>query len=124
MGKLKYAGDGFSIEILGDPQYRVVITGSVSIPEAAPLNRFFDGVHAEVLTMKPAEVLVDVRNLEFMNSTGFKPLIYWIDRVNNEKTTEQYPVRFLSSPERRWQRAFLSAVSCFAPTLVTVEEAA
>lgn len=82
----------------------------------AILNR----VHQKALELKISEVRVDLRELEFMNSSCFKSFVSWISEVS-DLTTGQYRIRFLSNPSILWQRRSLHALSCFASDLVTIE---
>jgi hypothetical protein len=82
----------------------------------AILNR----VHQKALELAVAEVRVDLRELEFMNSSCFKSFVSWISEVS-DLTAGQYRIRFLSNPSILWQRRSLHALSCFAAELVTIE---
>jgi len=97
------------------------LTGNISLRDPAELNAFFDQVHDELRSRGVRQVAVDVRELQFINSTGFKPLIYWVNRITELDAPAQYQVRVLSSSKRRWQGSFLTALTCFAPALVSVE---
>jgi hypothetical protein len=66
------------------------------------------------------EVQIDLRELEFMNSSCFKSFVSWISEVS-ELTSGHYRIRFLSNPSILWQHRSLHALSCFAAELVTIE---
>ena len=112
----------FGVEKAEEP--KVTVRGTVSIEDPKPLNRLVEEIHAYILSRGYRQVTVDVRQLEFMNSTGFKPLVLWLERIMGCPESSRYTLHFLSSPARRWQPVFLSALSCFAPTQVTIEAAA
>jgi hypothetical protein len=82
----------------------------------AILNR----VHQKALELSIPEVQMDLRELEFMNSSCFKSFVSWISEVS-DLTAGQYRIRFLSNPSILWQRRSLHALSCFAAELVTIE---
>lgn len=82
----------------------------------AILNR----VHQKALELAIGEVQMDLRELEFMNSSCFKSFVSWISEVS-DLTAGQYRIRFLSNPGILWQRRSLHALSCFAAELVTIE---
>ena len=65
--------------------------------------------------------MVDVRELEFMNSSCFKSIVSWLTSIMELPPPEQYKVHFLSNPERLWQRRSLHALRSFALMLVTIE---
>ena len=77
-------------------------------------------VHQQALELGIPEVQMDLRELEFMNSSCFKSFVSWISEVS-DLTAGQYRIRFLSNPSILWQRRSLHALSCFAAELVTIE---
>jgi hypothetical protein len=74
-----------------------------------------------VLRLQVREVAIDLHQLEFMNSSCFKNVVSWLNRVQELPTTAQYYVRFLSNPALLWQRRSLHALQCFANELVRIE---
>lgn len=68
-----------------------------------------------------SEVVVDMRDLEFMNSSCFKCLITWLSDLLEQPVEQRYRIRFLSDPSKHWQHRSLRALSCFAVDLVTIE---
>jgi hypothetical protein len=82
----------------------------------AILNR----VHQKAIELGISEVRMDLRELEFMNSSCFKSFVSWISEVS-DMPSGQYRIRFLSNPSILWQRRSLHALSCFAAELITIE---
>jgi hypothetical protein len=68
-----------------------------------------------------SEVSVDMRQLEFMNSSCFKCLITWLSDLLEQPAEQRYRIRFLSDPGKHWQHRSLRALSCFAVDLVSIE---
>jgi hypothetical protein len=66
------------------------------------------------------EVLVDLRELEFMNSSCFKHFVTWICEVHDAPALAPR-FRFRSDPRRLWQRRSLHALSGLAGGLVSIE---
>jgi hypothetical protein len=85
------------------------------------LDGLLPRVHEEALRRSAAEVVVDFRKLEFMNSSCFKSFVTWISEVQELAPEKQYRLRLLSSPEMHWQRRSLHALRCFAVDLISVE---
>jgi hypothetical protein len=79
--------------------------------------------HAEARRHAPGEVVVDLRDLEFMNSSCFKSFVSWITSIQELEPAAQYKVRFLSNPKMHWQKRSLHSLRCFAVELVSVTEA-
>lgn len=66
-------------------------------------------------------VLVDFRDLEFMNSACFKAFVLWLAELRGLARDQQYCIHFVSNPNIYWQRRSLYALSCFAADLVRIE---
>jgi anti-anti-sigma factor len=97
------------------------LTGNADLNVKFQLDRFLAAVHAEAQRLNIEEVTVDVRSLEFMNSSCLKCLVGWISQIQDQPPARQYRVSFLSSPSLYWQRRSLHALSCLASDLVTVQ---
>jgi hypothetical protein len=67
------------------------------------------------------EVLVDLRDLEFMNSSCFKHFVTWICDFQDAPPPSGPHFRFRSDPKRLWQRRSLHALSGLAAGLVSIE---
>lgn len=112
----------FAAEARTDGPILIVrMTGSAETPAAAELGRFVERVHAEVLRRGVPEVVVDLRDLEFMNSSCLKALVSWLAKLQDLESNRQYRIRFQSDPQKHWQRRSLNALACFAVDLVRVE---
>ncbi len=100
----------------------VVFRGTVStVNPGAVLNPFVDAVHEKLVAAGVTEIRVDFRELEFCNSSGFKSFIHWIQRIQRLPEERQYRLRFLSSPQRKWQRVSLLALSCYGVNCVVMD---
>lgn len=100
---------------------RVFLEGDANMSAVAEIGRTLDGVHEAARSSPTNLVLVDLRNLEFMNSSCFKKFVSWLGHVQTLEQSEQYQIRFLSDPHMHWQRRSLHVLQCFAPNVVTVE---
>jgi hypothetical protein len=99
----------------------VSLTGNADLNVKTQLDGFLVAVHEEARRLSVSDVEVDVRHLEFMNSSCLKSLVGWISRIQDEPPAKQYRVLFRSSPALFWQRRSLHALSCLASDLVTVQ---
>jgi hypothetical protein len=95
--------------------------GSAESEAMAALDDLLIKVHARAVEGGVREVTIDMRNLEFMNSSCFKAFVSWIGEVQDLETQRQYRIRFLSDDQKHWQRRSLGALSCFAVDLIQVE---
>lgn len=104
-------GSGISVRLTGNADVRVM----------APLDAMLRTLCAELERVPVPEVVVDMRNLQFMNSSCFKSFVTWLGQVQELEPQKQYRIRFLSDANKHWQRRSLSALSCFAVDLVKIE---
>lgn len=94
--------------------------GTADLRVTDSVEAILSRVHQKALELSIPEVRMDLRELEFMNSSCFKSFVSWISEVS-DLTAGQYRIRFLSNPSILWQRRSLHALSCFAAELVTIE---
>jgi hypothetical protein len=99
----------------------VRMTGTADLRVTETIEKMLSAVHQQATSSHFAEVKVDLRNLEFMNSSCFKSFVTWISQVQDLAETLQYRIHFLSNPAILWQRRSLNALSCFAAHLITID---
>jgi hypothetical protein len=99
----------------------VTLTGTADLTVKSQLDRFLREVHAEAQRCLAEEVTVDVRQLEFMNSSCLKCLVWWISTVQEQPGEAKYRIVFLSSPSAYWQRRSLNALACLANDIITIQ---
>jgi hypothetical protein len=80
-----------------------------------------NAMREQARALEVSEVAVDMRELEFMNSSCFKCLITWLDDLIEQPVERRYRIRFLSDANKHWQHRSLRALSCFAVDLVSIE---
>jgi len=97
------------------------LTGNADLNVKSQLDGFLLSLHQHALGDSVSEVVVDVRNLEFINSSCLKAFVTWISSVQAQPINGQYRIVFLSSPRLHWQRRSLHALSCFANDLVSIQ---
>lgn len=97
-------------------------SGSGELGDQEPLTAFLRKVHAFALEARTETVMVSFDQLLFMNSSCFKGFVTWFSALGGHKpASERYRVHIKLSPARRWQRASVSALACFAPEIVSFE---
>ena len=96
------------------------LEGTADLRVKESLDAILAAVHAAALGATTANVDVDLRQLEFMNSSCFKAFVTWIGRIQELDTKQRYHVRFLSDPAMLWQRRSLHALACFATDLIQI----
>src|SRR5262249_36596181 len=106
-----------------DGAIALALAGSADNPSAREaIGKLLDRVHDDAKRAVPREVAVDLRELEFMNSSCFKCFVTWISNIQTLDESRQYKVRFVANPEMHWQRRSLDALRCFAVELITVDD--
>lgn len=106
---------------LGKSEITVKLLGSAETSAMAELDAFLRRVHAHVMDAKLPEVTIDVRALDFMNSSCFKTFVSWIGVVQELPPEQQYKVRFVADDKKHWQSRSLGALACFAVDLIRIE---
>ena len=98
------------------------LTGNADIRAMFPLESLLKGLERQLMQATTVEeVVVDLRELQFMNSSCFKSFVAWLGNVQEYEPGRQYPIRFLSDASKHWQQRSLTALSCFAVDLVRIE---
>jgi anti-anti-sigma regulatory factor len=99
----------------------VRLSGTADLRVTETVEKLLAAVHEQATAGHVAEVKVDLRSLEFMNSSCFKSFVSWISQVQELAESAQYRIHFYSNPAILWQRRSLNALSCFAAHLVTID---
>jgi anti-anti-sigma factor len=104
-----------------DARLDVSLRGHADVNAKRALDGFVAEVDREASAGPVAEVVVDLRRLEFMNSSCLKTLVTWLNNVRQRAATEQYPIRFLRDRAAYWQERSLGALKAFAPGIVELD---
>lgn len=86
------------------------------------VETLLERIHTDARVLEVAGVVVDLRQLEFMNSSCFRHFIGWIAGIQELDDAHRYTVRFMSNPSFHWQRRSLQSLRSFAVDLITVIE--
>ena len=101
----------------------VRFSGNADIAAKDSLEVLLPRVHAEAQRLASPEVVIDFKQLEFMNSSCFRSFVSWVSDVQDLPPDKQYRIRMLSNPAMLWQRRSLHALKCFANELIQIESA-
>jgi hypothetical protein len=107
--------------VRGSDGITVRIAGSADSRVKDRLQELLLRTHAELQAECLSRATVDLRALEFMNSSCFKAFVYWLAEARNLGPDKQYRIHFLANQRIHWQRRSLHALSCFAAELVQIE---
>jgi anti-anti-sigma factor len=78
-------------------------------------------LHTAALAANVTAAVIDLRRLEFMNSSCFKALVTWVSDIQDLEPAKRYKIRAFSNPGIPWQKRSLQSLQYFAVDLVTVE---
>jgi hypothetical protein len=104
-----------------DARLRVQLRGHADVGAKTALAGFVAQLDRAASADWVDEVVVDLRRLDFMNSSCLKTLVTWLNSVRQRPSDEQYPIRFLRDQNAYWQERSLDALKAFAPGIVKVE---
>jgi anti-anti-sigma factor len=99
----------------------IALQGHADVGAKTALDGFVAEVDREASSGSVTEVVVDMRSLDFMNSSCLKTLVTWLNNVRQRPESKQYPIRFLRDHNAYWQERSLDALRAFAPGIVKVE---
>jgi hypothetical protein len=104
-----------------DGKFRTNLVGSADTRAMSALDDMLKKLHAQAVERSFKEVVIDMRKLEFMNSSCFKAFVSWVTTVQELDPDRQYRIRILSDESKHWQRRSLGALACFAVDLIGIE---
>jgi anti-anti-sigma factor len=104
-----------------DAKLCVNLRGHADVGAKRALDGFVAEVDREASAGPVAEVVVDMRRLEFMNSSCLKTLVTWLNKVRQRPPGARYLIRFLQDHTAYWQERSLAALKAFAPAIVQVD---
>jgi hypothetical protein len=104
-----------------DGGLKMNLVGNADLNVTATLDQFVDEIHREACRIGAREVVVDLRELEFMNSSCLKSFVWWIGCIQKLEPASQYRIRFLAVTSRYWQRRSLGALAGLAMDLVSID---
>lgn len=113
--------ESFSLEPeLQDGRLVLRFVGNGDMEAAPTMGPYLRLIHAEAQAQSVREVVVDMHELYFMNSSCFKAFVAWIDQVSG-LGDKGYQIRIWSEPNLHWQRRSLEAMRRIAPEVVKFE---
>ena len=114
-------GDGFAAHASASERGLLVsFSGTADLTIKSHLDTFLHDVHSEAQRRLAEVVTVDVRKMEFINSSCLKSFVWWITTVQEQPGELQYRIIFLHNPSVRWQLRSLSALASLASNIITI----
>ena len=107
-------------EVGQDGVMRVVMSGAVEMRDPGDvLNPYWNAIDDHVRQRAIKRVELDVRDLNFMNSSGILTLVRWITRLKNEPA---YQLVLEYDRNVTWQRTSIPTLAKLAPAAVITSE--
>jgi len=88
------------------------------------LQPIIDRVHREAVHKSAAEVVIDIRGVEYANASAWKCFVYWL-RLLTDDSAAHYGLRIVCDGTRHWQQVgvpFLRVFGADRLTLIMNEE--
>jgi hypothetical protein len=115
-------GNDFSAEAsITGRRMDVALCGTADVMVKRYLDRFLRTLHAEAQRRALTEISVDLRRLEFMNSSCLDSFAWWISTLEEQAAEDRYRIVFLSSPTVYWQRRSLDTLAHLAGDIISVQ---
>ena len=113
---------GFSVTVEGDPQHlKLVCGGTLDAREATTVVQTeLLRLHESVVTDKVTDVAVDVRNVDYMNSSGIKAFLTWFLKAEGERR-HRYKIDLTFDRGRSWQSVSCTAMGKIAHTVLRLQ---
>jgi hypothetical protein len=106
----------------GNGFLRIMLAGAVEMRDPGELlNPYWSHIDEEVRRLGLQRVEIDVRDLNFMNSSGLLTLVRWITKAKAH-TTGAYHMTLKYDRNVTWQRASIPTLAKLAPEIVTAAD--
>jgi len=95
--------------------------GNADMAAQPGLQILLDELDIEARRLGVREVVIELQDLYFMNSSCLSLFVRWIGGLRDRELSKLYRIKFRSNPNLRWQRHSLRALSALAQGFVDVE---
>ena len=111
--------DGIELRVTGS---NIIIAGTInSKTSRLILEPFFTEVNSFILANNFKEVLVDISDLKFLNSSGIRAIVAWVIKIGALPEDSKYVITFLCNPDYTWQESSISTLMFLNKNLVKKE---
>lgn len=107
-----------SMEVAFESLHRMRLSGALTTSSAqSEIERLLGTVHSHILTENLSSFTVDVRLLNFVNSSALRVFINWISRAERAR----YKLVFLTDPAVTWHRLNFAVLKSLSPQWVEIQ---
>jgi hypothetical protein len=107
--------------VFDDARLNVRLWGNADQRGNTLLDSFLQAADQQAVAAGVKEIVVDFRELEFMNSSCLKALVTWLRRAREHAPEQRYAIRFVHEPQAHWQIRSFSALAAFGRGVLTIE---
>jgi hypothetical protein len=101
----------------------LMVAGAVEMRDPGDvLNPYWNMIDEEVRRRKLKRVEVDMRDLNFMNSSGILTLVRWITKAKSHPAADAYQLVLRYDRNVTWQRTSIPTLAKLAPNIVVSTE--
>ena len=110
----------FVILIKDNPEkIELLIKGNIDIPNPDQIiTPFFTKLDSEILRCKLKEISIDIKELDFINSSGIKILLKFVMNILRRTRDEQYNINFIYDQKVKSQKTRFNSILFLAPDIV------
>ncbi len=102
---------------------RVVMAGAVEMRDpGGVLNSYWSRIDETARAQRMKRVEVDLRDLNFMNSSGILTLVRWITKAKTHGPADAYKLVLQYDRNVTWQRSSVPTLAKLAPNVVVPAE--
>ena len=100
----------------------IAMSGAVEMRDPGVVfNPYWNGIDDDIRRKGIKRVVVDMRDLNFMNSSGILTLVRWITRVKGHGN-QPYKIELQFDRNVTWQRTSVPTLAKLAPEIATATE--
>ncbi len=85
------------------------------------LKPYFQEIHTSMIEQGLKKIIIDLNQLNYINSTGLASFSFWINELSNVEKNKQYYIKFLMNKKISWHKN-LSTLASMLPELVEIIE--
>ena len=85
------------------------------------LDPVFEKAHKGTLEKKMKSIILDLKKLAFLNSSGIKAIAKWVMKLSEVPEEERYSIRILHDKATTWQVTSLPTLTFLVPGAVKLD---
>jgi len=106
-----------------ETKMRLTVSGAVEMRDPGEmLNPFWTRIDLEARNRRLQSVEVDLRDLNFMNSSGILTLVRWITKAKTHAPFDAYKLVLRYDRNVTWQRSCVPTLAKLAPNVIVPAE--